>query len=42
MLACAALFRRASLALPRWAELVPAYAIGSIAMMWVVERIGAF
>lgn len=42
MLVCVALFRRASLALPRWAELVPAYAIGSIAMMWVVERVGAF
>ncbi|MGQ0835937.1 MAG: HupE/UreJ family protein [Gammaproteobacteria bacterium] len=42
MLMCVALFRRASLALPAWAELVPAYAIGSIAMMWVVERIGAF
>ena len=28
--------------LPRWAELVPPYAIGSIAMFWVIQRIAAF
>ena len=27
---------------PRWAEAVPAYAIGAVAMFWVVERIAAF
>ena len=30
------------LRLPRWAELVPPYAIGSIAMFWVVQRVAAF
>jgi asparagine N-glycosylation enzyme membrane subunit Stt3 len=27
---------------PRWAEAVPAYAIGAVAMFWVIERIAAF
>jgi hydrogenase/urease accessory protein HupE len=27
---------------PRWAPRVPAYAIGSIAMLWTIERIAAF
>jgi hypothetical protein len=27
---------------PRWARLVPAYAIGSVAMFWVIQRIAAF
>jgi hydrogenase/urease accessory protein HupE len=27
---------------PRWAFAVPPYAIGTVAMFWVVERIGAF
>jgi hypothetical protein len=30
------------LRLPHWAELVPPYAIGSIAMLWVIQRVGAF
>ena len=34
--------RRARLALPGWAGLVPPYAIGSVAMFWVIERIAAF
>jgi hypothetical protein len=37
-----ALVRRIPLRLPRWAELVPPYAIGSVAMFWVVQRIAAF
>jgi hydrogenase/urease accessory protein HupE len=37
-----ALLRRISLRVPRWAELVPPYAIGSIAMFWVVQRIAGF
>lgn len=28
--------------LPRWAELVPSYAIGSVAMFWVIQRVAAF
>ena len=27
---------------PRWTELIPPYAIGSVAMFWVVQRVGAF
>ena len=27
---------------PRWAAAVPAYAIGAVAMFWVVDRIAAF
>ncbi|HET9793833.1 MAG TPA: HupE/UreJ family protein [Thermoanaerobaculia bacterium] len=33
---------RFPLPLPRWAPLVPAYAIGSIAMFWVIQRVAAF
>jgi hydrogenase/urease accessory protein HupE len=42
VLSCIALVRRIPLSLPRWAELVPPYAIGSLAMFWVVQRIAAF
>ena len=34
--------RRARIAMPGWAGLVPPYAIGSVAMFWVIERIAAF
>lgn len=27
---------------PRWVELVPTYAIGSVAMFWVIQRVTAF
>jgi hydrogenase/urease accessory protein HupE len=27
---------------PRWVQLVPPYAIGSVAMFWVIQRVGAF
>jgi hypothetical protein len=27
---------------PRWAGLVPPYAIGSLAMFWVIQRVAAF
>ena len=33
---------RLPLRIPRWAYSVPPYAIGTIAMYWVIERIGAF
>jgi hydrogenase/urease accessory protein HupE len=39
ILALIAVLRRIRLPLPRWAELVPPYAIGSIAMFWVIERV---
>jgi hypothetical protein len=34
--------KRVRIAWPRWAELVPPYAIGSVAIFWVVQRIAAF
>lgn len=37
-----ALVRRIPVRPPRWAELIPPYAIGSAAMFWVVQRIAAF
>jgi hydrogenase/urease accessory protein HupE len=42
VLAFIALIRRIRIPFPRWAELVPPYAIGSVAMFWVVQRIAAF
>ncbi|MDB6175124.1 MAG: hypothetical protein JWL59_4435 [Chthoniobacteraceae bacterium] len=37
-----ALVRRIRVPLPRWADLVPPYAIGATAMFWVIQRIAAF
>jgi hydrogenase/urease accessory protein HupE len=37
-----ALTRRFRSAWPRWADLTAPYAIGSIAMFWVIERVSAF
>jgi hydrogenase/urease accessory protein HupE len=37
-----ALVRRIHIPFPRWTELVPPYAIGSVAMFWVVQRIAVF
>jgi hypothetical protein len=37
-----ALVRRIPLRLSRWAELIPRYVIGSIAMFWVVRCAAAF
>ena len=42
ILALIALARRARLDLPQWAGAVPAYAIGSVATFWVLQRIAAF
>jgi hypothetical protein len=33
---------RLGVSLPRWAELVPSHAIGSVAMFWVIQRVAAF
>lgn len=41
VLALTALLRRITLRLPRWAPLVPPYAVGSLAMFWVIERTAA-
>ncbi|SCW63107.1 HupE / UreJ protein [Rhizobium mongolense subsp. loessense] len=42
VLALAALIRSAKRPLPAWLHLVPPYAIGTIAMFWVIERVAAF
>jgi len=34
--------RRARVALPRWAPLAPSYAIGSVAVFWMIQRVAAF
>jgi hydrogenase/urease accessory protein HupE len=42
VLASIALVRRVRIPAPRWVELVPPYAIGTIAMFWVIQRTGSF
>ena len=42
VLACLWLGRRMTVATPRWLEAAPAYAIGSLAAFWLIERVGAF
>jgi hydrogenase/urease accessory protein HupE len=42
VLGLAVLLRRLPLKNPQWMRAVAAYAIGTVAMFWVVERIGAF
>jgi hydrogenase/urease accessory protein HupE len=42
VLSAIALVRRLRIPVPRWAELVPGYAIGSVAMFWAIQRIAAF
>jgi hydrogenase/urease accessory protein HupE len=42
VLAFIAVIRRIRIPFPRWAELLPPYAIGSVAMFWVVQRIAFF
>lgn len=41
VLAIISLLRRISFSLPRWAPLVPPYAVGVLAMFWVIERAAA-
>jgi hydrogenase/urease accessory protein HupE len=40
VLVVVALWRRTRVALPRWTELVAPYAIGSVAIVWVIDRVG--
>jgi len=40
VLALLALVRPVRAMLPPWLELVPAYAIGTVAMVWVIQRVG--
>jgi hydrogenase/urease accessory protein HupE len=42
VLSLIAFMRRIRIPAPRWGELVPPYAIGSLAMFWVIQRIAAF
>lgn len=42
VLSSIALVRRVRLPLPPWTELVPPYAIGAVAMFWVIERTLSF
>ncbi|MBP2237015.1 hypothetical protein J2Z31_003529 [Sinorhizobium kostiense] len=42
VLALAAVARRFPLPLPPWGQRVPAYAIGSIAMFWTLQRLATF
>lgn len=42
VLALVAFARRVRIAWPRWAKLVPPYAIGSAAMFWMIQRVAAF
>jgi hypothetical protein len=42
VLSLIALALRVKFPVPKWAQFVPPYAIGIIAMFWVIERIAAF
>jgi hydrogenase/urease accessory protein HupE len=42
VLSLIALARRVKLPAPPWAQLIPPYAIGTVAMFWVIQRIAAF
>jgi hydrogenase/urease accessory protein HupE len=42
VVAILAVGRRICRPLPRWTELVPPYAIGGVAMFWVIQRISVF
>ncbi|WP_414474353.1 HupE/UreJ family protein [Microvirga sp. M2] len=42
VLAVVAGARRIHMTWPRWAELVPPYAIGSVAMFWLIQRVATF
>lgn len=42
VLALFAAIRRIRIPFPRWAEIVPPYAIGTVAMFWVIQRVSAF
>ena len=42
VLALIAVVRRVQIPFPRWAEFIPPYAIGSVAMFWVIQRMVLF
>jgi hypothetical protein len=42
VLALFAVARRMNLSTPQRAQLMPTYAIGSVAMFWLIQRVAAF
>jgi hypothetical protein len=42
VLSLSALARHLQLPAPQWAQLLPPYAIGSVAMFWVIQRLAVF
>ena len=42
VLAFTFLIKKTKVELPKWAPLIPPYAIGSLAMFWVIERVAGF
>jgi hypothetical protein len=42
VLAAGRVLARVPLHWPRWTKFAPAYAIGTVAMMWTIERVAAF
>jgi hydrogenase/urease accessory protein HupE len=42
VLSLVALLRHIRIRIPRWGELVPPYAIGGLAMFWVIQRVTVF
>ncbi|MDR4493968.1 MAG: HupE/UreJ family protein [Nitrospirales bacterium] len=42
VMALMAVFRHLHIRFPRWSELLPPYAIGSVAMFWVIQRLVVF
>ncbi|MGH8470881.1 MAG: HupE/UreJ family protein [Gammaproteobacteria bacterium] len=42
ILSVIAILRSVKFRMPHWVELVPPYAVGSVAMFWVIQRVAAF
>jgi hypothetical protein len=41
VLGLVAVARRVKMPVPQWVQLVPPYAIGTMAMFWVIQRLAA-
>jgi hypothetical protein len=37
-----AVVQRVRIPIPRWGEFVPPYAIGTVAMFWIIQRVALF
>jgi hydrogenase/urease accessory protein HupE len=42
VLSLVAVMQRVSVPIPRWGEFIPPYAIGSVAMFWIIQRVALF